>query len=189
MNPYKILGVPETASEEDIKKAYRSLVKRYHPDRFAGDPKAQEASAEKLKQINQAYDMLIKMRQGGQSYSGTQGYASGSALARVRTALARGDLATAEMLLDGISEQSAEWHYLKGVILLRRGWYEGARQHLGMAYQMNPGNPEYKQAWDVVNQTGVSYQNFFGGANKPLMATLCASCAICSALSCCCRYY
>jgi tetratricopeptide (TPR) repeat protein len=189
LNPYSVLGVSENASEEDIKKAYRTLVKKYHPDRYAGNPKAAEAAAEKLKQINQAYDMLIKMRQSGRSYSNYSGYTAGTPLAQVRAAIARGDLATAEMMLDRISERSAEWHYLKGVILLRRGWYEGAREHLGTAYQMDPGNPEYKQAWDVVNQTGASYRSFFGGDNKPLMATLCASCAICSALSCCCRYY
>lgn len=186
MNPYTVLGVSEKASEEDIKRAYRSLVKKYHPDRYAGDPKAEAAASEKLKQINQAYDMLIKMRQTGQDYSST--YTAGSGLAQVRAAIARGDLATAEMLLDAIREQSAEWHYLKGVVLLRRGWYEGARQHFDAAYQMNPGNPEYRQAWEMVNQTGGSFRNFTGGQNRALNYTLCASCVACSFLSCCCRY-
>ncbi len=185
MNPYRILGVPENASEEDIKRAYRALVKKHHPDRYAGDPEAAEAAAEKLKQINQAYDMLIRMRQTGQRTTGS--YTAGSELAQVRAAIARGDLATAEMLLDAFGYQSAEWHYLKGVVLLRRGWYDGARQHLGMAYQMEPGNPEYKQAFDVVNQTGGSYRNVFGGQNRAVMNTLCISCAVCSIFSCCCR--
>ena len=129
--------------------------------------------------------MLIKMKQTGQNYSGT--YTAGTPLARVRAAIARGDLATAEMLLDAVREQSAEWHYLKGVILLRRGWYEGARQHFEAAYQMNPGNPEYRQAWETVNQTGGAYRTVFNGQNRAVMNTLCISCAACSILGCCCR--
>jgi len=187
LNPYTVLGVSQNASEEDIKKAYRSLVKKYHPDRYAGDPKAEAAASEKLKQINQAYDMLIKMRQPGQDYSGT--YTAGSALAQVRAAIARGDLSTAEMLLDAMGDRPAEWHYLRGVVLLRRGWYDGARQHFETAYGMNPGNPEYRQAWEMINQTGGAYRNVFTGQNRALNYTLCASCVACSLLSCCCRYF
>jgi len=51
---YGILGVSPDASEEEIKKAYRSLAKRYHPDRNRGNP----ASEERLKEINEAYDIL-----------------------------------------------------------------------------------------------------------------------------------
>ncbi|HEY8363335.1 MAG TPA: DnaJ C-terminal domain-containing protein [Tissierellaceae bacterium] len=51
---YKILGVDKTASQEEIKRAYRNLVKKYHPDLNPNDPKAQE----KLKEINEAYEVL-----------------------------------------------------------------------------------------------------------------------------------
>ncbi len=183
MNPYKVLGVSENASDEEIKRAYRTLVKKYHPDRYAGDANAADAAAEKLKQINQAYDMLQKMRQGGDpgtSYAGPE-------LAQVRAAIARGDIATAEMLLDRIDYKSAEWHYLKGVVLLRRGWYEGARQHFETAYGMNPGNMEYKKAYETMNQTTGDYQDFYGGEGTPTMNNLCTTCALCSLLSCCCN--
>ena len=63
MNPYQVLGVSPNATDEEIKKAYRQLVKKYHPDRYAGDPRAQEAASEKLKQINEAYDLIGKMRE------------------------------------------------------------------------------------------------------------------------------
>src|SRR3954452_1109995 len=53
-DPYKVLGVDKKASKEDIKKAYRRLVRQYHPDRNAGDPKAEE----RFKEVNQAYDVL-----------------------------------------------------------------------------------------------------------------------------------
>ncbi|MGO4573002.1 DnaJ C-terminal domain-containing protein [Microvirga sp. 2TAF3] len=53
-NPYDILGVPRSASEAEIKKAFRKLAKTYHPDRNASDPKAKDKFAE----ANSAYEIL-----------------------------------------------------------------------------------------------------------------------------------
>jgi curved DNA-binding protein CbpA len=53
MNPYAILGVPTTATDPEIKQAYRNLVKRYHPDR-----RSSESSHEQIVAINYAYDIL-----------------------------------------------------------------------------------------------------------------------------------
>ena len=53
-NYYEILGVPKTASQDDIKKAYRKLVKDYHPDLHPNDP----ACAAKFKEINEANEVL-----------------------------------------------------------------------------------------------------------------------------------
>ena len=54
MNPYEILNVSENSSDEEIKKAYRSLAKKYHPDMNSDDPSAEE----KFKEINEAYDKI-----------------------------------------------------------------------------------------------------------------------------------
>ena len=56
MDPYKVLGVAPGASEEEIKKAHRTLAKKYHPDLNPGN----EAAAEKMNEINAAYDILTK---------------------------------------------------------------------------------------------------------------------------------
>ena len=58
-NPYEVLGVKEGASDEEIKKAYRELVKKYHPDKYVNNPLA-DLAAEKMKEINDAYDALTK---------------------------------------------------------------------------------------------------------------------------------
>ena len=78
MNPYEVLGVPENASEEEIKKAYKELVKKYHPDKYQDNPLA-DLAEEKLQEVNEAYDMLMKNRNSGSSSSYSYGnYGSGS---------------------------------------------------------------------------------------------------------------
>ena len=53
-DPYKVLGVSPGASDEEVKKAYRELTKKYHPDLNPGDPTA----AEKMNESNAAYDQI-----------------------------------------------------------------------------------------------------------------------------------
>ena len=74
MNPYKVLGVSETATPEEIRAAYLSLVKKYHPDKYTDNP-LKELAGEKLKEINQAYEMLTKKQSTGsaRSYGGSSG--------------------------------------------------------------------------------------------------------------------
>jgi molecular chaperone DnaJ len=67
-DPYKVLGVSPDASDEEVKKAYRELTKKYHPDLNPGDPTA----AEKMNEINAAYDQIKSgnVQQNGYGQSG-----------------------------------------------------------------------------------------------------------------------
>ena len=63
-DPYVVLGVSRTASDEEIKKKYRELARKYNPDNYANNPLA-DLAQEKMKQINEAYDAITKERAGG----------------------------------------------------------------------------------------------------------------------------
>jgi len=67
-DPYEVLGVPKDASEEEIKKAYRTLSRRYHPDANVNNPNKEQAE-EKFKEVQQAYDQIVHGTASGSSSS------------------------------------------------------------------------------------------------------------------------
>ncbi|MCD8332320.1 MAG: DnaJ domain-containing protein, partial [Oscillospiraceae bacterium] len=62
-DPYQVLGVKSDASDEEIKRAYRELARKYHPDNYQNNPLA-DLAEEKMKDINEAYDAIINQRSG-----------------------------------------------------------------------------------------------------------------------------
>lgn len=71
MDPYKVLGVPPTVTDEEVKKAYRKLSRKYHPDANINNPNKAQAE-EKFKEIQSAYQMIMNKQTGpSQSYGGT----------------------------------------------------------------------------------------------------------------------
>ena len=109
-DPYSVLGVSQSASDDVIKKAYRELARKYHPDNYQNNPLA-DLAEEKMKEINEAYDAITKQRAGGGGYqqqpaggSYQSGYSAGGAGSnanddRVRILINAGDLSGAERLL------------------------------------------------------------------------------------------
>lgn len=77
-DPYQVLGVSRNASEEEIKKAYKTLSRKYHPDANINNPNKDQAE-EKFKEIQQAYQQIMKERTAGYNYGGASGaYGSSS---------------------------------------------------------------------------------------------------------------
>ena len=77
-DPYQVLGVSPNATDEEVKKAYRQLSRRYHPDANVNNPNAAQAE-EKFKQVQQAYEEIMKMREQGARGSYSQSaYGPGS---------------------------------------------------------------------------------------------------------------
>ena len=71
-DPYSVLGVSRDASEEEIKKAYKALSRKYHPDANINNPNKDQAE-EKFKEIQAAYQQIMKERTEGYSYGGGYG--------------------------------------------------------------------------------------------------------------------
>ncbi|MDF2521731.1 MAG: molecular chaperone DnaJ, partial [Clostridia bacterium] len=99
-NPYEVLGIREGSSIEEVKRAYKELVRKYHPDQYQNHPLS-DLAEEKLKEINEAYDYLMKQYESGArgGYGGTQS-SGDDALSQVRSYINTGNIAAAEQLLD-----------------------------------------------------------------------------------------
>lgn len=192
-DPYSVLGVDPGASDEEVKRAYRELARKYHPDNYQNNPLA-DLAEEKMKEINEAYDTITRNRSGSgagsygsgagayqtqsQQYGYQQRQGSGSSVfAQVRQCINRGDLNTAEQLLRSAPQQTAEWHFLYGHIAYQKGWLDEATQHFRIACNMEPGNTEYRQTLSMMQRSGFGYRPAgYGSAGcNPLAACLCFS--------------
>lgn len=186
-DPYSVLGVDPGASDDEVKRVYRELARKYHPDNYQNNPLA-DLAEEKMKEINEAYDAITRARtDGGQTgYGGAQRQytyqqqqqSAGSPLfAQVRQCINVGDLNRAEQLLRSSTQQTAEWHYLYGHISYRKGWLDEAAQHFRLACNMEPGNTEYRQAMTMMQQGGAGYRpaGYSSTGCDPCTAYLCFS--------------
>ena len=175
-DPYRVLGVEPTASDDEIKRAYRELARKYHPDNYQNNPLA-DLAEEKMKEMNEAYDQITKQRAGGGGHTASnsgyksqqssyqqQSYSGGSVYQQARQAINLGDLGRAEQLLRTAPAQNGEWHFLMGSIAYRKGWLDEAMQHYQMACRMDPTNGEYRQALAMMQNGGQAYRPYgYGG--------------------------
>lgn len=196
-DPYEVLGIPRNATEDEIKKAYRELAKKYHPDNYT-DPNMASLAEEKMKEINEAYEAI---KSGvGSSYSGTgntgtnRNSYTASIYANVRQLINMQNYSEAEVLLDSIaiSDRGAEWHFLKGCLLTHRGWYLDAQRYFEAACRMDPQNPEYKQAWESLGNSANRYNDTWSqgnGSNSTCCTPDCCTAMLCANCICdCCGH-
>ena len=179
-NPYRVLGVAETATDEQIKDTYRELSKKYHPDLCSDDISKKDAE-QKMAEINAAYDEIMRMRRQG----GSAGGGSCSSFADIRRLINQRRIAEAEELLDGVASgaRNAEWHFLKGSVLYSRGWFNDAYNHFETAARMDPTNREYAAAFNNINQRRNGSYNP-GGYRTSSTGGMCGG-DLCTQLICC----
>ncbi len=200
-DPYQVLGVPSTATDDEVKKAYRNLARKYHPDNYHDNPLA-DLAQERMKEINEAYEEIQSQRKRassgsagsgyGTSYGGA-GYGGGYAgyqsytgpYQRVRMAIQQGNLNLAEELLNAMQDHNAEWNFLKGAVCTRRGWMDEAKRYYQTAVQMDPGNAEYQRALDLAEGRQTAYRPDGYGPVSTGSCHMNPCLPLCLALSCC----
>jgi len=200
MNPYEVLGIKEGASKEEIKTAYRTAVKKYHPDKHQDNP-LNELAEEKMQEVNEAYDMLMNGKYGGingragGSYGTGAGAGSSSgpyernnpAFYEIRKTIDRGDVVQAEQMLNSADNRGAEWHFLFGMTYARKGWYDQAIEFIEDACVMDPDNMEYRQALNRITGARNPYTNQSNNMGYNNSNDMCCKCctAYCIADLCC----
>lgn len=182
-DPYEVLGLKPGASEAEIKRAYRELAKKYHPDRYRDNPLA-DLAEEKLREINEAYEYLMSGgRDSSRDYRAEPGARFGgdrAEFARVRQLLDLGDLKQAEDLLSRLNPHDPEWMFLQGLVSLRKGWYEQAYRMFVQAAQAAPHHPEYRQAVEQMKATARGFR--VAGAERRRQGL--DPCQVCATLWC-----
>lgn len=149
MDPYKVLGVQSNATDEEIKKAYRALAKKYHPDIHPNKQLAEE----KMKEINAAYDIIQKMRSGEyqkeqyanyntNSYN-TNYYDDASIYQMLDSYIMRGNFIEAFALHASIQTHDAKWYYYGATIYYYLHNLDAAMSYIRTACNLEPDNPTF----------------------------------------------
>ena len=192
-DPYSVLGVSRDATDEQIKQAYRELVKKYHPDNYSEDNPLKDLATDKMQEVNEAYDEIQRIREdeknGKKSYTGEGQYGYTSQFNDVRILINQKRFGDAGRKLASVPDmdRTAEWHYLMSVVLMQRGNINDAMRELETACTMDPSNLEYQRAKTMFNNTargyGSTYYNNAGGT-YPQRSSADDACNCCANLIC-----
>lgn len=200
-DPYQVLGVSRSASDEEIKKAYRALSRKYHPDANVNNPNREQAE-ERFKEVQQAYDQIMKEKQqgssygGGYSYGGNRSYSQGEDSMQMQAAanyIANRCYTEALNVLNNIpfAERHARWYYYSAMANQGAGNNIAAKEHAQRAVEMEPSNMEYRQFLQHLEYGGTWYTNMGSSYERPYASAgnWCLSMLFLNMLCncCCCR--
>lgn len=177
-DPYEVLGVSRDASMDEIKKAYRKLSRKYHPDANVGKSPAEQAHAEeRFKQVQEAYKQIVDEREHGTSYS----YQSSSSYRGTYSSYGGGNTSGADYsdpemraaanfinsqhyteamnVLNGMQNRTATWYYLHAIANAGLGNNVNAQSDAKMAVDMEPGNVEFQRLYNQMSGSGMWYSD------------------------------
>ena len=170
-NPYQVLGVSPDASDEEIKKAYRKLAKKYHPDLNPGDQEA----AKKMQQINAAYEQIKnpeKAAPNGGSYDPFGGFYGQRTYTQQDTGdqyqngayryVQMGRFQEALNILSNSPNRNARWYYISALAHNGLGNQVTALEHIRKAVSMEPDNAQYLQTLQYIQNGGAAYREEAG---------------------------
>ena len=173
-NPYEVLGVPRNASNDEVKRAYRQLSKKYHPDSYVNNPLA-DLAEEKFKEVQAAYEQIMKEREGsGYSYSSMGNgntYQQSSDLQTVQGYINARRYYDALNILNRMGNRNAAWYYYSALANMGVGNNLVAVDHARQAAAMEPGNMEYANLVNQLQFRGRQYQNTGYGYGRPTIGT------------------
>jgi molecular chaperone DnaJ len=211
LDPYSVLGVSRSASDEEIKKAYRKLSRKYHPDANINNPNKEQAE-EKFKLVQQAYEQIMKEREYGGSYEGNTGYGGFGGYQHQQSATASDDDDTRYMaaaanylqtghyqeawnVLQNIRGRDARWCYFAALANSGLGNNVQAMEYATQAVSQDPGNMEYQMLLQRLQGGGQWYdtmQRGYGGPAMDMGDNLCCKlclanmiCNMCGGTVCC----
>ncbi len=194
-DPYNVLGISPSATDEQVKKAYRDLSRKYHPDSYINNPLS-DLAEEKFKEVQEAYDQIMKDRENGyssgSSYSsggfGSGGFGSGGfgssgfggsanrtysntaydtpELQQVAQFLNQRRYRDAMDRLNSMSDRSARWYYYSSIANAGVGNNVQAYNYAQTAYQMDPSNQEYANLMDQLQYGNRQYQSAGAGYGR-----------------------
>lgn len=192
-DPYSVLGVSPQADDDEIKKAYRALAKKYHPDVNNGSSEAEA----RMKEVNEAYSTIMKWRREDATANGyssaygnagtRQGYSAGAYgsanphMQAARNYIRAGHYQEAMRVLETIMERNAEWYYLCGEASLGLGNRIAALNYARQAVSMDPNSFEYRALLSRLEGGTRFYQSNAAGRGFAMPTVLCGS----PLLSCC----
>lgn len=147
-DPYRVLGVSRGAGPDEVKKAYRELAKKYHPDNYEESP-LKDAANEKMAEINEAYDAIMS----GRANTGETFYTKPNTsydAAYITRLIDSNRPDDAEYLLSQtpVASRDAQWYYLMGRVCFARGWYDRAASYYATAHNMEPDNAEFARSFE-----------------------------------------
>lgn len=165
-NPYDVLGISRNASEDEIKRAYKDLSRKYHPDTNVDNPLA-DLAEEKFKEVQEAYDAIMKEREGGYNYGYNTGGPQQSSYTGEQSAemqaafnyINSGHFREALNVLDRMPDRNAQWYYASAFANARMGNNMVAKDHAAQAVNMEPNNPQYQQLLNQLSWNSQRYQN------------------------------
>jgi len=167
IDPYKVLSVQQSATNDEIKKAYRELSRKYHPDSYIDNPLS-DLAEEKFKEVQEAYEQIMKERENG--YSGENTFYNGGSnpgnseeesleMKAVYNYLTAKYYKEALRALSGITQRNARWYYFCAVANSGLGNNIEAVNNAQQAVSMEPGNPEYVNFLNQIQWRNQRYQN------------------------------
>ena len=142
MNAYEILNVSPTATRDEIRAAYRTLARRWHPDRFMAGPERDWAN-DKMADINAAYRLCLDSLKDTRAVRGSD---DEGLLVQVQQLVDEGQYNSARKKLMGMKTRCAEWNYLFGWVLMHMSELDKALIYLSVASHQNPQSVKYARA-------------------------------------------